>query len=321
MTWGETVNVNRRVLGAALLVAMLASTAYARDALTLTEMVTNPDHFDLVPPPPPPTAPTLDEITKGGMHWRLDTERGPVHVWIPAGYDPRTAATIVFVHGYKTDVDAMWDEYRLPEQFALAGINAMFIAGAAPDGKRAAIVWPSLTQLLATVAARLDVAMPTGRLVAVGHSGAYRTLALWLENEKLDSVVLLDAVYGEYRFGPWARDKETRRLVNIAYETGRFSDYMHSSLPTTVRVDGLPLTGFPEGRILYAKTPVGHWQLVTDGVALPLSLRALALPKIELPVDLPLGLPLCCARKLETVAEKQAAATVAVAAKIILPPL
>ena len=300
---------------------MLATTAHAREARTLTDMVKNPDRYDLVLPPPPPTAPTLDEITKSGLHWRLETERGPVHVWIPAGYDPATAATVVFVHGYKTDIDAAWDEYRLAEQFALAGVNAMFIAGAAPDGKRASIVWPSLTQLLATVAGRIDIAMPKNRLVAVGHSGAYRTLALWLENEKLDSVVLLDAVYGEYRFGPWARDNETRRLINIAYETGRFSDYMHRSLPTTVRVDGLPLDGFPEARIVYAKTPVGHWALVTDGVALPLSLRALALPRIVLPAELPLGLPLRCAPKLETDAEKRAAATAAIAAQIVLPPL
>jgi hypothetical protein len=310
-----------RAIGSALVVAMLATTAYAREARTLTDMVKNPDRYDLVPPPPPPTAPTLDEITKSGMHWRLETERGPVHVWIPAGYEPATAATVVFVHGYKTDIDSAWSEYRLPEQFALAGINAMFIAGAAPDGKRAAIVWPSLTQLLATVAGRIDIAMPKNRLVAVGHSGAYRTLALWLDNEKLDSVVLLDALYGEYRFGPWVRDKESRRLINIAYETGRFSDYMHRSLPATVRVDGLPIEGFPEARIVDTKTPVGHWALVTEGVALPLSLRALALPRIALPVELPLGLPLRCTPKLETDAEKRAAETAAIAAKIVLPPL
>jgi len=317
--------VSLRVLSAALVVAMLATqTAQAREARTLTDLVQNPDRYDLVPPPPPPSAPTLEDIAKGGMHWRFETERGPLHVWIPAGYDPKTAATVVFVHGYKTDIDTVWADYRLTEQFALSGVNAMFIAGAAPDGKRAQIVWPSLTQLLATVAARIDVAMPNGRLVAIGHSGAYRTLANWLDNERLDSLVLLDAVYGEYRFGPWARDNETHRLVNIVYETGRFSDYMHRAyLPqSTVRVDGLPLDGFPaDARVIYAKTTAGHWAIATDGIALPLSLRALALPRIELPVDLPLGLPLKCSPKLETPEEKQAAAAAAIAAKIVLPPL
>lgn len=311
-----------RALGTTLVAAMLALTAvaHAREARTLTEMVTNPDRFELAVPPPPPTAPSLDEITKSGIYRRFETERGPVHVWIPAGYDPATAATVVFVHGYHIDVDGMWADYRLPEQFALSGVNAMFIAAGAPDGKNASIVWPSLTQLLATVAGRVDVAMPTKRLVAVGHSGAYRTLALWLDNEKLDSIVLLDAVYGEYRFGPWVKDATTpKRLINITYETGRFSDYMHRRwLPTTVKVDGLPAAGFPkDAQIIYAKTNVGHWALATDGVALPMSLQALDLPRIALPVDLPLGLPLRCGPKQETAADRAAA----VAAKIVLPPL
>ena len=43
----------------------------------------------------------------------------------------------------------------------------------------------------------------------------------------------------------------------------------------------------------YAKTDVGHWQLVTDGVALPLALRAIGVPPVAA-IDLPLGLPLRC---------------------------
>jgi hypothetical protein len=283
----------------------------------LTDLATAPTAVDLLPPPPPPTAPTLDAITKSGMHFRFDTERGAVHVWVPAGYDPATAATIVFVHGYHTDIDTAWDEYRLADQFALSGINAMFIAGGAPSGKRADVVWPSLTQLLATVAARVDVKMPKKRLVAMGHSGAYRTLALWLDNAQLDSVVLLDAVYAEYSFGPWARSDKARRLINIVYETGRFSNYLHRMLPDTVRVDGLPHAGLPDARVVYAKTDVGHWALVTDGVAIPLALRALALPRIELPVDLPLGLPLRCDPKRVDVERVTAAAP----PLPILPPL
>ena len=79
------------------------------------------------------------------------------------------------------------------------------------------------------------------------------------------------------------------------YETGRFSDYLHRRLPSTKRVSGLPLKGIPDARIVYVRTDVGHWQLVTDGVALPLALRAIAVPLIaSAPVDLPLGLPPRC---------------------------
>jgi hypothetical protein len=287
-----------RAFGVAAVILGFASTALA-EAPSLTDFVLAADKIDpvalVVAPPPTPQEIALDDAVAAGRHWRIETDRGPIHVWIPANYDVTTAATIVFVHGYFVSVDDAWADYRLPQQFALSGINAMFIAPQSPMEKRNSLTWPSLNALLRTVKDSIDVAMPTKRLVAVGHSGAYRMLANWLPNESLDTIVLLDALYGEFRFLPWVRENKTRRIVNIAYETDHYSDWMHRQLPSTVRVDGLPLEGFPEARILYAKTDVGHWQLVTDGVALPLALRAIGVdPVVNAPTDLPLGLPLRC---------------------------
>lgn len=287
------------VRGLAVLVLVLSATAQAR---SLTDVFEGPDVClaapSLVLPRPPRIAAddeVLEAMAKAGRHWRFDTDHGPVHVWVPENYDPATAATIVFVHGYHVDVDQAWVDYRLPQQFALSGDNAMFIAPAAPREKRSPINWPSLNALLATVKASVDVPMPSQRLVIAGHSGAYRTLALWLANARLDTVVLLDALYGEYSFMPWVKQTRTHRLVNIAYETDRYSDWMHRWLPSTVRVVGLPEDGFPEARILYAKTTVGHYPLVTDGIALPLALRAIDVPSVQgARFDLPLGLPPRC---------------------------
>lgn len=248
---------------------------------------------DAAAPAPQPAEAVLDERVAAGRHWRLDTARGAVHVWIPAGYDPVTAAAVVFVHGYWIGVDEAWESYRLAQQFALAGIDAMFIAPEAPAAKWEAIAWPSLAGLLQAVSAQVDVAMPARRLVAVGHSGAYRTLARWLATPALDTIVQLDALYTEYGLLSWMRASAQHRLVNIVYETGRYSDYLHRRLPGTRRVDGLPPGGLPDARILYVRTDVGHWQLVTDGVALPLALRAIGVPLVaSAPVALPLGLPL-----------------------------
>lgn len=286
---------------AAVLLSLVGLAAPVRaDVPSLTDFVLAPSHAEpapelLVSLAPAPRERVLDELVASGRHWRLETERGPVHVWTPASYDPETAATIVFVHGYFVTIDEAWRDYRLPQQFALSGVNAMFIAPQSPMGKRDSLVWPSLSALLRTVKDGVDIAMPASRLVAIGHSGAYRTLANWLPNESLDTIVLLDALYGEYRFMPWVQQSKERRLLNIAYETGRFSEVMHRQLPETVRVAGLPEDGFPDARVVYAKTDVGHWALVTDGVALPLSLRALGVPATaDAPLDLPLGLPLRC---------------------------
>ena len=271
-----------------VLLALWTASAQARAPELAPKAVLEPARLTRVVPT---SSRSLDELARRGQSWRLDTDHGAIRVWIPTNYDPATAATIVFVHGYRTDCDTAWTEYRLPEQFALSGINAMFVVPEAPDGKHAKLAWASLDALVARVGQGVDVAMPEGRLVAVGHSGAYRTLVPWLANKRLDTVVLLDAVYGEYRFAPWVRRLESHRLLNIAYETSRYSDVMHRRLPTTRRVAGLPLFGFPDARIVYAKTDVGHWKLVTDGVALPMALRALDLPFVHgAPLELALGL-------------------------------
>jgi len=252
-----------------------------------------PSHApELGVPAPRTPGDVLDERVQAGQHWRLETARGAVHVWAPADYDAKTAATVVFVHGYWIDVDEAWTSYRLAQQFALSGINALFIAPDAPAAKWEPIAWPSLPELVRTVADNIAVAMPAGRLVAVGHSGAYRTLATWLAAPALDTVVLLDALYIEFGLLPWMRASKQHRLINIVYETGRFSNYLHRRLPATKRVDGLPRDGLPDAPILYVRTDVGHWPLVIDGVALPLALRAIGVPSVaSAPLDLPLGLP------------------------------
>jgi len=278
-------------------VALLAFPAHADirrpTALAVQSTASEPRHAPALWAPAPRTPDhVLDERVHAGHYWRLDTAHGAVHVWAPAGYDAVTAATVVFVHGYWIDSDEAWTSYRLAEQFALSGINALFIAPDAPAAKWEPIAWPSLPDLVRTVADHVAVALPAGRLIAVGHSGAYRTLAAWLATPALDTVVLLDALYTEFGLLPWMRASKQHRLVNIVYETGRFSNYLHRRLPNTKRVNGLPQNALPDAPILYVKTDVGHWPLVTDGVALPLALRAIGVPHVaSAPLDLPLGLP------------------------------
>ena len=222
-------------------------------------------------------APAVDHTE---AHWRLATSRGPVHVWIPATYDRETALTVVFVHGYNTDVDSAWADYHLPEQFARSGLNAMFIACSAPTSLNRSVMWPSLSALLRTVEAGIEQPLPKGELVAVGHSGAYRTLVLWLPNPALRTLVLLDAAYGEEdHFMAWTRDDQHHRLINVASDTIQESNWIHAFLPGTKRVVGLPTAWTDDARaarVLYVRTNVGHMPMITDGVALPLALRALA---------------------------------------------
>jgi hypothetical protein len=214
----------------------------------------------------------------GGKHWRIMTDRGPVHVWIPASYDRDTAVTAVFIHGYGIGVDSAWSDYHLEEQFAHSGLNAMFVVCGAPGSLEQGVVWPSLSQLLRVVSSGVDESLPSGQVVVIGHSAAYRTLVLWLGNPALRTLVLLDAAYGEEdRVLAWTRD-EHHRLINIASDTIPESNWLHTFLPRTLRVSGLPSDWSDDARaarVLYVRTDVGHMPMITNGVALPLALRAL----------------------------------------------
>jgi hypothetical protein len=124
------------------------------------------------------------------LHTRLVTENGPVHVAIP----PHPArVTVVYVHGYWTQLDEAWVQHRLEEQ--LSGAGAAVIAPEAPSGPGQAVRWPDLGALLASVEARTGTTLPHD-VIAIGHSGAYRTVSAWVNEPRLKHVTLLDAFYG-----------------------------------------------------------------------------------------------------------------------------
>jgi hypothetical protein len=218
-------------------------------------------------------------------HQRFTSPHGPVHVWTPAGYEPATAGIVVYVHGYYTDVDRAWDRHRLQEQFAASALNALFVACEAPRGPAEPVHWPSLRELLDAVAEHVDSALPRGRVVAVGHSGAHRTLSRWLaeESSSVETLVLLDAFYGDDTSLPgWLSASAERRLINVAADTRRWSEQLHRSLPHTVAHERFPSTGkllgARDARILYVRSQFDHMGIVTGGVVIPMILRAARIP-------------------------------------------
>ncbi len=230
----------------------------------------------------------LDPVGEGvmiGAHARLETPRGPVHVWTPRGYDPETAMTIVYVHGYQIDVDEAWWGHGLPEQFGHASVNALFIACEAPQGKYDEVHWTSLSGLLAAVEAS-GHGLPKGRVAAIGHSGAYRTLEHWVRDPRLDTLVLLDAGYGHlWWVRTWILGKPHRRLINIGDDTRMFTDRLHRYLPGTVALQGWDAFADPAEvarltleRIVYVRTTIGHHDIASGALALPSVLRILGAP-------------------------------------------
>ncbi|MBK7071050.1 MAG: hypothetical protein IPH44_02005 [Myxococcales bacterium] len=256
-------------------------------------------------PGPAPAAAPLPAAVAAGHAWELATAAGPIHVWAPAGYHPDGAAVVLYVHGYDTDVDAAWRDHRLPEQFALAAVNAVFIAAEAPAGSRQAVRWPALEDLLAEVFAAIDLPRPTGALIAIGHSGAYRTLLAWTAAPALDWIISLDATYGEVdAWRGWMAASAAHHLIFVGDDTVRWTEELARGLAedlgagAVVTVDDLAELDDELGparadaRAIYLRTGVGHMPLVTAGRAIP---RLLRLAPVEVLADAPwrapLGLP------------------------------
>lgn len=222
-----------------------------------------------------------DEASRA-HHRRIKTRHGAIHTWTPRGYDAANAGIVLYVHGYFTDVDHAWREHHLARQFADSGINALFIACEAPGAPGDDVSWTSATALLAQVETSLDEPLPTGPVVAVGHSGAHRTLSAWVgDGDSIDTIGLLDALYGELpEIREWIEGSEDRRLIDVGEDTRPWTDELHASLPETKVFSRFPprrdghLDGARTARIVYVRSRLGHMPLVTGGVALPMVLRA-----------------------------------------------
>ncbi|MBL8949330.1 MAG: hypothetical protein JNK82_01040 [Myxococcaceae bacterium] len=184
------------------------------------------------------------------MHTRLVTENGPVHVAIP----PRAAkVTVVYVHGFWTNVDDAWVHHRLNEQLALP--DAVVIAPEAPSGPGQAVRWPSLSALLAEVEARIGKPLPND-VIAIGHSGAYRTVGAWVDEPRLKHVVLLDAFYGGA--APW------ERLLSNG-----------GGLHVVARATAAKSKPFcaKHSEVVCEDSPLSHMGIVTSGRVMPRVLR------------------------------------------------
>lgn len=216
-----------------------------------------------------------------GTHVRLGTEqRGPVHVWWPRYYKPQTADLVVYVHGYYTDVDGAFWEHHLAEQFRDSGRNALFVVPQSPSWRSDRVYWEDLDALVEAVRKRAGVALPRGKRVVFGHSGAYRTVLAWLADKELRQVVLVDGLYaGDAEFDSWAR-QPGRQLILVGFETSPRTETFLRRHPRALRTREFPylydrVPSANTARVVYLpSTRFDHMRLLTSGRVLPWLLQA-----------------------------------------------
>jgi hypothetical protein len=248
-----------------------------------------------------PTDPEPNPIAKAvaaGKHVRIDGPRGPIHVWIPASYHADTGATVLYIHGYFDNIDTAWTGHQLTEQFAMSGLNAMFIAPEAPYAQKTPINYPDIGELVRLAEEATGMSRGAAFTAAVGHSGAFRTIQAWLDEPTLDHITMIDAMYGdEELIAAWLRASPRRRLITVGEDTvlgtESFADKFRAD---TVTVDRIP-PGYDlwpaaakTAKHLYVKAQYLHMPLITDGIVLPSLLKLLPIERLgDLPWALPLG--------------------------------
>lgn len=264
-------------------------------------LLTQPDPLD---PPvlvldPPKAAPrddagpprlVLSEELAGGQHQRLVTSHGAAHVWRPDRYEARRAGVVVYVHGYWANVDQAWNDHRLAEQFRDAERNALYVVidSCAEDAED--VYWKDLSGLLKEVRRLSKNPIPDGPLVAIAHSGGYRTLLTWLDEKRLTQIVLLDGMYNnQERFAEWvsARGERRRRLILISEETFDRADVFARGIKSSARVPALPAS--PEALrrseraadVLSIKADTDHMDIILGGRVLPLAVQLTSIPKLR----------------------------------------
>ncbi|ACY14527.1 hypothetical protein [Haliangium ochraceum] len=230
-----------------------------------------------------------DGPVAGGQHWRIRSANGPIHIWVPPGYDRATAGTVIYVHGYHVDVDQAWTRHKLPQQFRASRQNALFIVPEAPRSNGDRIYWESLAELKKTVR-RAGMRMPDGPTIAVAHSGGFRTLASWVDNRLLAQVILLDAMYGRIeQFDDFIhsgkRAQHHKMLLVAAHTAAQSKEFIERFRYAAVR-DRIPdsYTAFSDrerrSKLLYLRSQYGHSQIVAGGKVLPLILRLTPLGRL-----------------------------------------
>lgn len=223
-----------------------------------------------------------EDRVEGGRHWRIKTAQGAVHVWTPDGYDRSTAGTVVYVHGYWTNVDNAWKEYQLAKQFKMSRQNAMFIVPEAPGSNEDNVKWGALTDLRKAVS-RANLKMSDGPIVVMGHSGAFRTVMQWVDHKLVDQIILLDAMYGgEKAFDDFIKSgkrADEHKMIVVGAAVARSSVSFSQQYKFAVSREKFPETlgGFTKAerraKLLYVHSQYDHMAIVNSKKVIPLLLR------------------------------------------------
>ncbi len=226
-----------------------------------------------------------------------------VAIFVPKGLRPGSATDLVFYfHGWRNNVDDTFAKFRVAEQVAASGVNAVLVLAEgpknAPDSfggklEETGVFSSLVSDVLSTLKARGVIAKTRpGSIVLAGHSGAYRVMAFILTRGGLTAnikeVYLFDALYGQSeKFAHWI-DRSRGKLIDIYTAEGGTRDQSLDFMDD-LRAWDIPFVAVPESavtpdllrksRLVFIDSPLEHNDVVAKNEQLRTFLTASSLSR------------------------------------------
>jgi hypothetical protein len=226
-----------------------------------------------------------------------------VTIFVPKGFRKGDATNLVFYfHGWRNNVDDTLKQFKVAEQLAASGVNAVLVLAEgpknSPDSFGGKLEEPGVFKglvddVLTALKARgiVETTKP-GSIVLAGHSGAYRVMAFILTRGGLTAnvkeVYLFDALYGQMeKFAHWV-DRFPGKLIDIYTAEGGTRD-QSLDLMDDLRAWEIPFAAAPESavtpellkknRLVFIDSPLEHNDVVAKNEQFRAFLTASARPR------------------------------------------
>lgn len=262
---------------------LLAQPFAERDAGIGTILVTTSDHA-MFPHPRRANGHVYEGKTyPAAPHYSDRT----VVIFVPKGFRPGETTDLVFYfHGWRNNVDRTLATFRVAEQLAASGVNAVLVLAEgpkdAPDSfggklEESGTFANLVADVLATLKERGVVEKPRpGSIVLAGHSGAYRVISFILLRGGLPAnvreVYLFDALYGQLEKFAWWVGHSRGRLV-VIHTPGGGTRAQTLDFLDDLRAWGVPFAEVPESavtadllgknRLVFIESPLAHDDVVS----------------------------------------------------------
>jgi hypothetical protein len=226
-----------------------------------------------------------------------------VAIFVPKGFRKGAATNLVFYfHGWRNNVDDTLKQFKVAEQLAASGVNAVLVLPEgpknAPDSfggrlEETGVFAGLVADVLGTLKARgLAATTKPGAIVLAGHSGAYRVMAFILTRGGLTAnvkeVYLFDALYGQMeKFAHWI-ERFPGKLIDIYTKDGGTRD-PSLDLMDDLRAWEIPFAAVPEStvtpdilkknRLVFIDSPLAHDDVVAKNEQFRAFLTASSLPR------------------------------------------